>query len=69
MVLFYYSKYVHLNNGQVLVVIEHPRSSPYGGKVAGPVFKEIVSRTFLHNDIRPEMYQEVAEILDNPEQG
>ena len=53
----------------VLIVIEHPRSSPYGGKVAGPVFKEIVSRTFLHNDILPEMKKEVAEVLDNPEQG
>ena len=53
----------------VLVVIEHPRSSPYGGKVAGPVFKEIVSRTLLHNDILPEMQKEIAEVLNNPEQG
>jgi cell division protein FtsI (penicillin-binding protein 3) len=38
----------------VLVVVEHPRTSPYGGKVAGPVFKEIVRRSFLQNDILPD---------------
>ena len=37
----------------VLVVVEQPRTSYYGGKVAAPIFKEIVQRTLLFEDVLP----------------
>ena len=37
----------------VLVVVEQPRTSFYGGKVAAPIFKEIVQRTLLFEDVLP----------------
>ena len=35
----------------VLVVVEQPRTSYYGGSVAAPIFKEIVQRTLLFEEI------------------
>jgi cell division protein FtsI (penicillin-binding protein 3) len=35
----------------VLVVVEQPRTSHYGGTVAAPIFKEIVQRTLLFKDV------------------
>ena len=37
----------------VLVVVEQPRTSYYGGSVAAPIFKEIVQRTLLFEDVLP----------------
>ena len=37
----------------VLVVVEQPRTSHYGGTVAAPIFKEIVQRTLLFKDVLP----------------
>ncbi|MBC8258850.1 MAG: penicillin-binding protein 2 [SAR324 cluster bacterium] len=37
----------------VLVVVEQPRTSYYGGSVAAPIFKEIVHRTLLFKDVLP----------------
>lgn len=50
----------------VLVVVEHPKTSPYGGKVAAPIFNEIVRRTFLHNDILPESSLQMVDQRTNP---
>ena len=37
----------------VLVVVEQPRTSYYGGRVAAPIFREIVQRTLLFEDVLP----------------
>jgi cell division protein FtsI (penicillin-binding protein 3) len=37
----------------VLVVVEQPRTSIYGGTIAAPIFKEIVQRTLLFKDVLP----------------
>ena len=37
----------------VLVVVEQPRTSYYGGSVAAPIFKKIVQRTLLFEDVLP----------------
>ena len=37
----------------VLVVVEQPQTSYYGGAVAAPIFKEIVQRTLLFKDVLP----------------
>ena len=37
----------------VLVVVEQPRTSYYGGTIAAPIFKEIVQRTLLFKDVLP----------------
>jgi len=37
----------------VLVVVEQPRTSHYGGTIAAPIFKKIVQRTLLFKDVLP----------------
>lgn len=37
----------------ILVVIEHPKTSPYGGTVAAPVFQEIAKRSLLWLNVLP----------------
>ena len=37
----------------VLVIVEQPKSSYYGGIVAAPIFKKIVKRTLLFEDVLP----------------
>ncbi len=45
----------------VLVVVEQPRTSYYGGSVAAPIFKEIVQRTLLFEDVLPFPEQDKVE--------
>ncbi len=45
----------------VLVVVEQPRTSYYGGSVAAPIFKEIVQRTLLYEDVLPFPEQDKVE--------
>jgi len=42
----------------VLVVIDEPRGSHYGGVVAAPVFKRILSETFNYLNIPPDLGEE-----------
>ena len=37
----------------LLVVVEQPQTSYYGGTVAAPIFKEIIKRTLLFKDVLP----------------
>jgi len=37
----------------LLVVVEQPQTSYYGGTIAAPIFKEIVKRTLLFKDVLP----------------
>ncbi len=37
----------------VLVIVEQPQTSYYGGTVAAPIFNEIVHRTLLFKDVLP----------------
>ena len=44
----------------IIVVIRNPRKSPYGGVVAGPVFREIARQTLKLKGVMPspDLYQE-----------
>ena len=37
----------------VLVIVDQPQTSYYGGTVAAPIFKKIVERTLLFEDVLP----------------
>ena len=37
----------------VLVIVEQPQTSYYGGTVAAPIFNEIVHRSLLFKDVLP----------------
>ena len=42
-------------------MVEQPRTSYYGGSVAAPIFKEIVQRTLLFEDVLPFPEQDKVE--------